>query len=584
MSQVSENKMVEDNYRVPHPGDVGKTVWVRDSEHPKADDAVWQARTLVAVLPDAQPGDKSHRSFVCAVQGKTALNICHSWRFALIPKDQQMKPWPGPSPSANVPESPDSSVDHSADANKMVEPVVKQSLTSEEIANRNQTVKQIVALTEEDGDEALYVDGVLTACDSTIYACDIAEAAANATVTFSHRNVEQSVSVWPKKLSDVFSANVSETPDSSVADHVPDVTKMVEPKIVARYDTEGRDVTELPGLWSEDDIQYRDLTEDDRKNLPIKCEVRGSRGQEWYKAKLIKFCENPTHPYIAETDHGKLVQAAHCRIKVTPVVKQFLKPDTPDPTEPRKRVLYIAGPMRGIAFFNYPMFDRVAKNLREAGNEVISPADEDRKQDGFDPFANPEYRIPDACVFPKEMDFHKTVRRCLDAVLRCDEIVLLPGWEKSNGAVAELTLAMWLGKRVRHLRISEGGYFSWSCYWMGLEALACLLRDHHIPQVAAPAPVVVDEDDDDEDILDTAARITRGDRNASYGPPDQDFRRTAGMWSALFQAKLQDGVTFEPRDVAMAMILLKCSRESHQRKLDNWVDIAGYARCGSMCN
>ncbi len=329
---------------------------------------------------------------------------------------------------------------------------------------------------------------------------------------------------------------------------------------------------------------YRDLTEDDRKNLPIKCEVRGSRGQEWYKAKLIKFCENPTHPYIAETDHGKLVQAAHCRIKVTPVVKQFLKPDTPDPTEPRKRVLYIAGPMRGIAFFNYPMFDRVAKNLREAGNEVISPADEDRKQDGFDPFANPEYRIPDACVFPKEMDFHKTVRRCLDAVLRCDEIVLLPGWEKSNGAVAELTLAMWLGKRVRHLRISEGGYFSWSCYWMGLEALACLLRDHHIPQVAAPAPVVVDEDDDDEDILDTAARITRGDRNASYGPPDQDFRRTAGMWSALFQAKLQDGVTFEPRDVAMAMILLKCSRESHQRKLDNWVDIAGYARCGSMCN
>jgi hypothetical protein len=407
-------------------------------------------------------------------------------------------------------------------------------------------------------------------------------------------------------------ANAPESPDSSVDDHVPDVTKMVEPKIVARYDTEGRDVTELPGLWSEDDIQYREFTADDLKNLPIKCEVRGSRGQEWHKAKLIKICESPRHPYIAEIGEGKLVQAAHCRIKVAPVVKLSLTPDTPDRwdrsvpnqitigytvsnayeqgaepiTEPiqRKRVLYIAGPMRGIAFFNYPMFDRVAKNLREAGNEVISPADEDRKQDGFDPFANPEYRIPDACVFPKEMDFHKTVRRCLDAVLRCDEIVLLPGWEKSNGAVAELTLAMWLGKRVRHLRISEGGYFSWSCYWMGLEALACLLRDHHIPQVAAPAPVVVDEDDDDEDILDTAARITRGDRNASYGPPDQDFRRTAGMWSALFQAKLQDGVTFEPRDVAMAMILLKCSRESHQRKLDNWVDIAGYARCGSMCN
>jgi hypothetical protein len=183
------------------------------------------------------------------------------------------------------------------------------------------------------------------------------------------------------------------------------------------------------------------------------------------------------------------------------------------------------------------------------------------------------------------MDFSKTVRRCLEAVLRCDEIVLLPGWERSNGAVAELTLAMWLGKRVRHLNITDEGGFSWACYWMGLAGLAVGLRDHHIPEVEVPAPLVVaDRDDDDEDILDTAARITRGDRNASYGPFDQDFRRTAGMWSALFGAKLKDGVTFEARDVAMAMILLKCSRESHQRKQDNWVDIAGYARGGSMCN
>ena len=400
------------------------------------------------------------------------------------------------------------------------------------------------------------------------------------------------------------SVNVPESPDSSV-DHSADANEMVEPKIVARYDTEGRDVTELPGLWSEDDTQYREITEDDRQNLPIKCEVRGSRGLEWFKAKLVRICGNPTHPYIAETDHGRVVQAAHCRIKVAPTVKESLTVDTQDPakitigytvpnayqadaepiTEPiqRKRVLYIAGPMRGIAFFNYPMFDRVAKELREAGNEVISPADEDRKHDAFDPFANPEYRIPDYCVFPNEMDFVKTVRRCLDAVLRCDEIVLLPGWENSNGAVAELTLAMWLGKRVRHLKIANNGEFYWSCYWMGLAGMAVKLRDHHIPEVAAQAPVVVDEDDE-EDILDTAARITRGDRNASYGPPDQDFRRTAGMWSALFGAKLQEGVTFEPRDVAMAMILLKCSRESHQRKLDNWVDIAGYARCGSKCN
>jgi hypothetical protein len=250
--------------------------------------------------------------------------------------------------------------------------------------------------------------------------------------------------------------------------------------------------------------------------------------------------------------------------------------------EPRKRVLYIAGPMRGVAWFNYPMFDRVAKELRDAGNEVISPADEDRKV-GFDPFANPEYRIADACTFPSEASFEsfdKTVRRCFESVLRCDEIVLLPGWENSNGAVAELTLAMWLGKRVRDVRIDDQDRITYLGQWMGLAGLAMQLSDYHLE---VEVPVVVD-DEDGEDILDKAARITRGDRQASYGPPDQDFRRTAGMWSALFEVKLRDGVTFEPRDVALAMILLKCSRESHQRKKDNWVDIAGYSRCGSQCN
>ena len=252
-------------------------------------------------------------------------------------------------------------------------------------------------------------------------------------------------------------------------------------------------------------------------------------------------------------------------------------------TEPiqRKRVLYIAGPMRGIAWFNYPMFDRVAKELREAGNEVISPADEDRKHDGFDPYANPSHAIPDACTFPKTMDFAKTVRRCLEAVLRCDEIVLLPGWENSNGAVAELTLAMWLGKRVRHLNIDDDNRLTFACYWTSLIRLAAQLSEHHMPNVERMG---LAEQDDDEDILAEASRITRGSRQAQYGPPDQDFRRTAGMWSALFGLKLKDGVTFEPRDVALAMILLKTSRETHQRKRDNWVDIAGYASCGSRCN
>lgn len=91
--------------------------------------------------------------------------------------------------------------------------------------------------------------------------------------------------------------------------------------------------------------------------------------------------------------------------------------------------------------------------------------------------------------------------------------------------------------------------------------------------VAAPAPSPTP----DEDVLDEAKRITSGDRQNQYGPPDQDFQRTAQMWSAL------KGVPFEAREVAAFMIALKLSRQTHQNKRDNWVDIAGYARCGSKC-
>jgi 5'(3')-deoxyribonucleotidase len=82
----------------------------------------------------------------------------------------------------------------------------------------------------------------------------------------------------------------------------------------------------------------------------------------------------------------------------------------------------------------------------------------------------------------------------------------------------------------------------------------------------------------EKDILEEALEITKGDRQNAYGAPDQDFARTARMWSAL------KGVEFEPREVAMFMIALKLSRETHQRRRDNSVDIAGYARCMDICN
>jgi hypothetical protein len=80
-----------------------------------------------------------------------------------------------------------------------------------------------------------------------------------------------------------------------------------------------------------------------------------------------------------------------------------------------------------------------------------------------------------------------------------------------------------------------------------------------------------------EDILEEALRITKGDRNNSYGAPTQDFDRTAKMWSAIL------GIEVSPTKMALCMIALKISRACWSNSRDHWVDIAGYARCGYEC-
>jgi len=99
-----------------------------------------------------------------------------------------------------------------------------------------------------------------------------------------------------------------------------------------------------------------------------------------------------------------------------------------------KRV-YIAGPMRGIPEFNFPAFDTAAESVRFMGNEPVSPADIDR-----------------AAGIPKDpsgdatgIDLDPIIKRDIDALLTCDEMLLLPGWENSKGAVAEVAAAIWKG-------------------------------------------------------------------------------------------------------------------------------------------
>lgn len=90
------------------------------------------------------------------------------------------------------------------------------------------------------------------------------------------------------------------------------------------------------------------------------------------------------------------------------------------------------------------------------------------------------------------------------------------------------------------------------------------------------------------DVLEEAKRLITGDRNNSYGPPTQDFRRTAEALTAMGYKRIDaegNQLPLVPSDVAIMVAMVKISRLMHQRgKRDNWADLAGYAGCGYECS
>jgi hypothetical protein len=76
--------------------------------------------------------------------------------------------------------------------------------------------------------------------------------------------------------------------------------------------------------------------------------------------------------------------------------------------------------------------------------------------------------------------------------------------------------------------------------------------------------------------LREAARIVSGERNKQYGNPEDNFERTAKIWSVIL------GIEITNEDVAMMMVGLKVARYASKSGFqpDTWVDIAGYAACG----
>lgn len=85
-----------------------------------------------------------------------------------------------------------------------------------------------------------------------------------------------------------------------------------------------------------------------------------------------------------------------------------------------------------------------------------------------------------------------------------------------------------------------------------------------------------------ESILETAAKVTSGDRRRDYDKATPNHQRIAGAWNWYLQARKDPQAPVSALDVAHMMILLKVARACYTPTRDTYVDIAGYAKCSSQ--
>ena len=89
-----------------------------------------------------------------------------------------------------------------------------------------------------------------------------------------------------------------------------------------------------------------------------------------------------------------------------------------------------------------------------------------------------------------------------------------------------------------------------------------------------------------KELLSKAIEVTEGARQQHYGSPEDNFKNIAELWQLYLSQRFEN--VEEPEisttDVAIMMLLMKVARLVHDpHHDDSWLDIAGYAACGSQC-
>lgn len=140
--------------------------------------------------------------------------------------------------------------------------------------------------------------------------------------------------------------------------------------------------------------------------------------------------------YIPMGDDPETDRQALAELLGIHVLDPYPQPAGPEPLP--QNSIYIAGPMRGYAKFNFPAFYEAEAYLKSKGWLTVgNPA----RMDDEGPTGPDEFE-----VMPGNGGIRLAMARDLEWIAtKATALYMLRGWEKSAGATAEWTLAKTLG-------------------------------------------------------------------------------------------------------------------------------------------
>jgi hypothetical protein len=199
---------------------------------------------------------------------------------------------------------------------------------------------------------------------------------------------------------------------------------------------------------------------------------------------------------------------------------------------------YISGPMTGMPNSNYDAFCEAEERWCDYGYDVHNPAREERN---------------------KNQPWEVCMRNDLEALLKCDTMVMLNGWKRSKGARLEHAIAHRLNMVIFN---DDDGM--------------CNNDEPYLdPDEDEDRPLTLEElTIEPEAVTQEAHRLVTGDRRAVYGHPLDDYTKTAKIMSGIL------GIDVTPEQAILCMIGVKLSRlVNSPNHRDSIVDVAGYAEC-----